>query len=55
MREITIQPDAFRKNDVLVSYGATKVLCYASIEERVPQWLVGAGCGWLSAEYNMLP
>jgi ribonuclease PH len=55
MREITIQPDFFRKHDALVSYGATKVYCYASIEERVPQWLVGAGVGWLTAEYNMLP
>jgi ribonuclease PH len=54
-REITIQPDFFRKNDALVSYGATKVYCYASIEERVPHWLVGAGVGWLTAEYNMLP
>lgn len=55
MREIHIEPDKFRKNDVLISYGATRVLCYASIETRVPQWLLGAGCGWLSAEYNMLP
>jgi ribonuclease PH len=55
MREVTIQPDYFRKNDCLVGYGATKVYCYASIEERVPQWLVGAGRGWLTAEYNMLP
>lgn len=55
MREVVILPDHFRKNDVLISYGATRVLCYASIEERVPQWLLGAGCGWLSAEYNMLP
>lgn len=55
LREISIQPDLFRKNDVLVAYGATRVLCYASIEGRVPPWLVGAGCGWLSAEYNMLP
>jgi ribonuclease PH len=55
LREISIQPDMFRKNDVLVAYGATRVLCYASIESRVPQWLMGAGCGWLSAEYNMLP
>jgi len=55
MREIRIEPDKFRKNDVLISYGATRVLCYASIETRVPPWLVGAGCGWLSAEYNMLP
>jgi ribonuclease PH len=55
MREVTILPDHFRKNDTLISFGATRVLCYASIEERVPQWLVGAGVGWLAAEYNMLP
>lgn len=55
MREISIKPNHFRQNDALVSYGATTVLCYASIETRVPGWLVGAGCGWLTAEYNMLP
>jgi ribonuclease PH len=55
MREVVLQPDHFRRNDVLVAYGATRVLCYASIEERVPHWLVGSGQGWLSAEYNMLP
>jgi ribonuclease PH len=55
MREVSIQPDFFRKNDVLVSYGETKVYCFASIEERVPHWLVGAGVGWLTAEYNMMP
>ncbi|HES58724.1 MAG TPA: ribonuclease PH [Firmicutes bacterium] len=55
MREVLIQPDYFRKNDALVSFGATKVLCYASIEQRVPHWLVGAGSGWLTADYNMLP
>ena len=55
MREVTIQPDHFRKNDTLVTFGATKVLCYASIEDRVPGWLAGAGCGWLTAEYNMMP
>jgi ribonuclease PH len=55
MREVTIQPDFFRRNDCLVSYGATKVYCYASYEDRVPPWLVGSGVGWLTAEYNMLP
>ena len=55
MREVVIKPDHFRKNDVLVSYGATTVLCYASFETRVPHWLVGAGYGWLTAEYNMMP
>lgn len=55
MREVAIEPDYFRKNDALISCGATKVLCYASIEERVPAWLAGAGAGWLTAEYSMLP
>ncbi len=55
LRDISIEPDYFRKNDVLVSFGASKVLCYASIEHRVPQWLMGAGVGWLTAEYSMLP
>lgn len=55
LREVTVKVDAFRKHDALISYGATTVLCYASIEDRVPGWLVGAGCGWLTAEYNMLP
>ncbi|MBN2081693.1 ribonuclease PH [bacterium] len=55
LREISIKPDFFRKHDALVAYGATKVLCYASIEERVPGWLAGAGVGWLTSEYNMMP
>jgi ribonuclease PH len=55
MREVSIQPDFFRKNDALIAYGQTKVYCYASIEERVPPWLVGAGVGWVTAEYNMMP
>jgi len=55
MRDVVIEPDKFRANDALISYGATKVLCFASIETRVPPWLVGAGQGWLSAEYSMLP
>ncbi len=55
MREITIEANCFRKNDALVAFGATKVLCYASIEERIPGWLAGAGVGWLTGEYSMLP
>jgi len=55
LRELSIEPDCYRKHDALVAYGATKVLCYASIEERVPGWLAGAGVGWLSGEYNMMP
>jgi ribonuclease PH len=39
----------------LISFGATRVLCTASVEEGVPRWLVGTGRGWLTAEYGMLP
>ncbi len=40
---------------VLVSMGDTRVLCTASVEERVPPFLRGAGSGWVTAEYSMLP
>lgn len=40
---------------MLVEYGDTKVLCTASVEERVPPFLRGAGRGWVTAEYGMLP
>jgi ribonuclease PH len=40
---------------VLVTMGRTKVLCTASVEERVPQWLRGGGKGWVTAEYSLLP
>jgi len=40
---------------VLVSMGRTKVLCTASVEDRVPPWLRGGGKGWVTAEYSLLP
>jgi len=40
---------------VLVSFGRTRVLCTASVEEDVPRWLRGSGKGWVTAEYSMLP
>lgn len=40
---------------VLVSFGDTKVICTAMIEERIPPWLRGQGRGWVTAEYAMLP
>jgi ribonuclease PH len=40
---------------VLVEVGETRVLCTASVEERVPPFLRGAGQGWVTAEYGMLP
>ena len=43
------------EGSVLVEFGETKVLCTASVEERVPAFLKGKGRGWLTAEYGMLP
>jgi ribonuclease PH len=40
---------------VLVSFGRTRVLCTASVEEDVPRWLRGKGRGWVTGEYSMLP
>jgi ribonuclease PH len=40
---------------VLVSFGGTRVLCTASIDEDVPRWMRGKGKGWVTAEYSMLP
>ncbi|HEX9682752.1 MAG TPA: ribonuclease PH [Acidimicrobiales bacterium] len=39
----------------LVSFGGTRVLCTASIDEAVPRWMRGTGKGWVTAEYGMLP
>ena len=43
------------EGSVLVCFGDTKVLCTASVEERVPGFLKGQGTGWVTAEYGMLP
>ena len=43
------------EGSVLITFGATRVLCSASIEERVPPFLKGKGQGWVTAEYGMLP
>jgi ribonuclease PH len=43
------------EGSVLVEFGDTKVICTASIEERVPGFLKGKGQGWMTAEYGMLP
>ncbi len=39
----------------LVSFGNTRVLCTASVDENVPRWMAGSGKGWVTAEYSMLP
>jgi len=43
------------EGSVLVEFGDTKVLCTATVEERIPQFLRGTGEGWVTAEYGMLP
>ena len=45
----------FATGSVLVDFGRTRVLCTASLEDRVPPWLRGTGKGWVTAEYSMLP
>jgi len=43
------------EGSVLVEFGHTKVICTATVEERLPPWLKGKGQGWVTAEYGMLP
>lgn len=45
----------YAEGSCLVSFGNTRVLCTASLEERSPPWLRGSGKGWVTAEYAMLP
>ena len=57
IRKISIET-AFTKHaegSCLIGFGDTKVLCTASIEERIPPWLRGKGEGWITGEYSMLP
>lgn len=43
------------EGSVLITLGQTRVICTATVEERLPPWLRGAGQGWVTAEYSMLP
>jgi len=57
LRPVTIERNYTRhaEGSVLVSFGDTRVLCTASVEEKVPPFLRGKGEGWVTAEYGMLP
>ncbi len=57
LRPISLQRHYTRhaEGSVLAEYGQTKVICTASVEERVPPFLRGKGRGWVTAEYGMLP
>jgi ribonuclease PH len=57
LRETTITPDftMHAEGSVLITAGHTKVICTASVEDRVPPFLRNSGKGWVTAEYGMLP
>ncbi|CAA2102790.1 ribonuclease PH [Methylobacterium sp. Leaf93] len=57
LRNVTLERAVARyaEGSCLVTFGQTKVLCTASLEERGPPWLRGSGKGWVTAEYSMLP
>ncbi len=57
LRPLTFDRDYtdFAAGSVLISMGRTRVLCTASVADRVPPWMRGSGKGWVTAEYSMLP
>lgn len=57
LRDIVITPHFTRhaEGSVLVAFGDTRVICTATVEDRVPGFLKGKGSGWITAEYGMLP
>jgi ribonuclease PH len=57
LRPITFERDFTDTalGSVLVSFGRTRVLCTASVDDEVPRWMRGNGLGWVTAEYGMLP
>lgn len=57
LRPLELKPGVMKyaEGSCLITLGDTKVLCSASVEERVPPWMAGRGEGWVTAEYGMLP
>ena len=57
LRAVTLETgvNRYAEGSCLVSFGHTKVLVTASIEEKVPGWMRNTGQGWVTAEYGMLP
>lgn len=57
LRPVTIEPGflKYAEGSALVGVGNTRVLCAATLEDRVPPWMKGRGLGWVTAEYAMLP
>jgi len=57
LRPVTFERDftEMAAGSCLVSFGRTRVLCTASVDDDVPRWMRGSGKGWVTAEYSMLP
>ena len=57
LRDITIEPNVniHAEGSVLISFGNTKIICNASIENNVPRWMKNSDEGWVTGEYGMLP
>jgi len=57
MRKVSIENDhiKYAEGSVLIEMGNTRVICTATIEDKVPPFLRGTGSGWITAEYSMLP
>lgn len=57
MRSVTIETDVapYAEGSCIISFGNTRVLCTASVEQGVPRWRESSGAGWVTAEYSMLP
>lgn len=57
LRPVSIEPGfmKYAEGSALIGVGNTRVLCAATLEDRVPQWMKGRGVGWVTAEYSMLP
>ena len=57
LRKISVEMDylEYPAGSCLITFGKTKVLCAVTVENRVPQFLLGQGRGWLTAEYSLLP
>ena len=53
--EITKDVNLYAEGSCLIKFGNTKVLCTASVDEKVPAWLQGQNRGWITAEYSLLP
>ncbi|MDQ2992585.1 MAG: ribonuclease PH, partial [Candidatus Eremiobacteraeota bacterium] len=57
LRPVSIEASVLKyaEGSALIAVGDTRVLCAATLEEKVPPWMRGRGTGWVTAEYSMLP